>query len=344
VHEALLTWFDREARPLPWREGPRDPYRTLVAEVMLQQTQAGRAADAYRRFVEAFPTVGALAEAPLERVLVLWQGLGYYRRARALHAAAATIVREHGARVPADPEQLATLSGIGTYTAVAVAAQAYGVPGIAVDANVRRVGRRLLGDGEMRDGDIARRLAAVLLDFERPTARSASVAEALIEIGATVCRPRSPRCDVCPLRRWCQGAQAGEPQRFDGERRRAAAPTECSRVLVALRGDHVALVLRPEGGRFGGLWGFPAVASDEHESLPRLAAVTHRLTHRVLEVVGLLAGGDAAPERARWAPLRSVAAGAAALPVSNLDRRVAAAALAHVETAGADRSIVEVAT
>jgi A/G-specific adenine glycosylase len=202
---SLLAWWEPRRRAFPWREA-RDPYRILVSEVMLQQTQAPRVVPAYRAFLRRFPNVRALAAAPQAEVIVAWDGLGYNRRAIAISEAARTIVREHGGRVPADPQALQRLCGVGPYTAAAVASIAYDVPVPAVDTNVRRiVARALVGvDGHEVSSAQARRLAASWLDRDDPGAWN----QALMDLGREVCRPK-PLCDGCPLRQGCRSVASG---------------------------------------------------------------------------------------------------------------------------------------
>jgi A/G-specific adenine glycosylase len=256
---ALLAWFDDHARPLAWRRDPRDPYATLVAETMLQQTQAARVERPFLDFVARFPDLTALAAADEEEVLRHWQGLGYYRRARRLHEAARRIVSEHGGEVPRDPVLLARLPGVGRYTAVAVAAQAHDVPGIAVDANVRRLGARVLGmetvpasprDDLRLEIALAERLGARLgttasapASEDPPGAagplrakvgRAGAVVEALMELGARVCTARRASCPLCPLERGCAAAASGEPLRFGRSRPPRPRREERLQVRVAI--------------------------------------------------------------------------------------------------------------
>ncbi|GIU99907.1 MAG: adenine glycosylase [Actinomycetota bacterium] len=206
---AVLAWFEPRRRAYPWRRA-RDPYRVLVSEIMLQQTQAARVAEAYPRFLRRFPSVRALAAASRRDVLVAWDGLGYNRRAVALAEAARAIVREHGGRIPRDPVALRTLPGVGPYTAAAVASIAFGVPVAAVDTNVRRVISRAAGGVEDLGDARVRELAQVWLDPGDPGGWN----QALMDLGREVCRP-APRCDACPLRTGCRwvGVQADPPSR-----------------------------------------------------------------------------------------------------------------------------------
>ena len=206
AREALLAWFDAEAPSYPWRRRERDPYAVLVSEVMLQQTQAARVVDAFPRFLGLFPNVGALARATRASALRAWAGLGYNRRAVALHRAARSIVGDHGGRVPADVSTLLELPGVGPYTAAAVASIAFGVPVPAIDTNARKVVSRLaLGvePGETSTTEIVRE-AGRWLARDRPGDWN----QAVMNLGRQVCRP-VPRCDVCPLSPACRFRMAG---------------------------------------------------------------------------------------------------------------------------------------
>ena len=216
LRRALLAWYEPRRRAFPWRR-TRDPYRILVSEVMLQQTQAARVVPSYRAFTRRFPNVRELASASRRDVLIAWDGLGYNRRAIALAEAARGIVREHDGRVPADAEALQRLRGVGPYTAAAVGSIAFGSPVAAVDTNVRRVvGRVLAGvDGHELGAAETRRLAETWLDRHDPGAWN----QALMDLGREVCRPQ-PRCDGCPLREGCRflalGRMPSEPARRPG--------------------------------------------------------------------------------------------------------------------------------
>ena len=222
--EALLAWYERVRRPLPWRS-TRDPYALLVSEVMLQQTQAARVVPYYERFLVRFPVPGALAEAPAAVAIAAWSGLGYNRRVLALRAAAC-VVAEQGWP---PPERLEELPGVGPYTAAAVASFAWDAPMAAVDTNVRRVIERR--DGMRRTPRALARRAAELV----PEGRAAAWNQAMMELGATICRPRRPRCGECPLRAGCAGPEAVPPitappgERFEDSDRWARG-----RVLAAL--------------------------------------------------------------------------------------------------------------
>jgi A/G-specific adenine glycosylase len=200
LRDAVLAWYDATGRRLTFRT-TRDPYAVLVSELMAQQTQAARAAAAWQVWVARFPTIGALAAAPVSEVLRAWAGLGYNRRAIQLHRAARVIVAEHGGRVPGSVEALVALPGVGPYTARAVAAIAFGLPVGAVDTNVRRVLTRIAAG---TDGPLAPRALQALADTVVPADRAGDWTHALMDLGAGPCRPREPRCGDCPASPWCR--------------------------------------------------------------------------------------------------------------------------------------------
>ena len=253
VRGPLLRWYRRNRRDLPWRR-TRDPYGVWVSEIMLQQTQVNAVLPYYRRFLQRFPNVRALAKAPEETVLSVWSGLGYYRRARALHRAAREVVDRYGGRVPADPETLRSLPGIGRYTAGAIASIAHGREEPVVDGNVRRVLSRLVGSA----GNDEAELWGVATDLVRGSAPG-DLNQALMELGALVCTPRSPECEGCPLRSGCAAYAAGSPEAFP--ERVKARPTERVRVAVAVvrRNGRVLLERPSRPSPLRGEWDLPAL-------------------------------------------------------------------------------------
>jgi len=338
----LLSWFDRHRRDLPWRR-TRDPYRVWLSEVMLQQTRVETVLPYYERFLTRFPTVEELAAAAVEEVLALWSGLGYYRRARQLHAAARRVVERGG--FPATAAGWRELPGVGAYTAAAVASMAFGEPVAVMDGNVERVISRLLAAPDDPHGAAARRrlvaAAAELLDPSRPGDGN----QALMELGATICTPRRPRCLLCPLRPPCRAAAEGEPERYPTARpRRERTRLRLVAAVVeqeARRGERagVLLVRRPEGSSLlAGTWEVPWVEAAGARSAAaglaaryggvwrlggRVARVRHAITHRDLEVAvhrAELAGGGEIAEgvEAGWFD----AAGRAGLPLSSLVGKV----------------------
>ncbi|HYM38907.1 MAG TPA: A/G-specific adenine glycosylase [Thermoplasmata archaeon] len=256
VQALLLPWFDAGHRDMPWRR-TTDPYRILLAEYLLQRTRVATGRPYYERFLERFPTVEALAAAPEEDVLHTWEGLGYYRRARNLLAAAKSIVRDHGGRIPTDSATLATLPGIGPYTAGAVASIAFGERIPAVDGNVTRVVTRLFrvevdvtsSPGRARIQELAHGLV--------PVGRSGPFNQAMMELGATVCTPRSPRCSDCPFVDLCLAHRAGIEStlpRILARRRPRTVPVAFAYVVSRGR---TLLVRRGSREILGGLWSLP---------------------------------------------------------------------------------------
>ncbi|MBU6429270.1 MAG: A/G-specific adenine glycosylase [Cyanobacteria bacterium REEB65] len=253
----LLAWFDAHKRPMPWRE-TRDPYAILVSEVMLQQTQVATVTSYWERFMKRFPTIQALAEAPLDDLHKAWEGLGYYSRARNLQHAAQQIVDRHGGVVPGDLAALRALSGVGPYTAGAVASIAFGLPEPAVDGNVIRVLARFYWLTEDVTQPAIRSQIETLARSMQCSHRPGDFNQSLMELGATVCTPRSPGCDGCPLVQECRAAAAGDPASLPVKRKKAAPPFADLAVAVCLQGDRVLLARRPPKGLLAGMLGFPA--------------------------------------------------------------------------------------
>jgi A/G-specific adenine glycosylase len=252
IRSALLDFYAASARDLPWRR-TRDPYAIWISEVMAQQTRVDTVVPYYERWLRRFPDVETLAAAPVDHVLKEWEGLGYYRRARHLHAAARVVRERHAGVLPSSAAELRALPGVGAYTAGAVASIAFGAVEPAIDGNVRRVLSRLLDEPEPAPARL-RAVAAALVPRERP----GEFNQALMELGATVCTPRSPRCDDCPVRAFCGGRAAGTLA--DRPRRRPArtVPLFAIATLILRAADgRVLLQRRPPTGLLAGLWSFP---------------------------------------------------------------------------------------
>ena len=284
----LLAWYREVGRPLPWRL-PRTPYHVWISEIMLQQTRIEAVIPYYHRFLDAFPNVTALAEAEETRLLKLWEGLGYYSRARNLKRAAEVIVRDFGGELPKDPEALRRLPGIGDYTAGAIASIAYGLPVPAVDGNVLRVVARLTADGRDVLAPAFRREATAALAALYPTAPEDATAmtEALMELGETVCIPNgAPHCEACPLRDLCRARAEGQEALLPHRAKRTARTVERRTVLLLLAGERVGIFQRPPEGLLAGLWELPSADGTLPES----------------EVCELLAGWGLTPTAIRRGP------------------------------------------
>jgi A/G-specific adenine glycosylase len=307
VRRALLGWYDRERRDLPWR-ATRDPYAIWIAETMLQQTQVKTVLPYYRRFLAALPSIAALARARREKVLALWSGLGYYRRATNLKRAAREIVRRHGGELPRDSRALRALPGIGEYTAGALMSIAFGARCAAFDGNARRVLSRMYG---VRDESALRALAARLVAAPRP----GDFNQALMDLGATVCLARAPRCAVCPLASICVATTSGVNAAT------AARPKPARRIEWPLafieRNGRILLRRRSDSGLLAGLWEIPGGERRPRETLrgsllrelggldARIASavgvVRHSITHRNIRApVYRCALAGAAPRAPAW--------------------------------------------
>ncbi|MFY0565283.1 A/G-specific adenine glycosylase [Archangium lansingense] len=315
LRSRLLEWYDRQKRDLPWRR-TRDPYAIWLSEVMLQQTQVSTVIPYWERFLQRFPTVEALAAAPLEDVLAGWRGLGYYSRARNLHSAAQEVVARFGGRLPSTAAELLTLPGFGRYTAGAVASIAFGEPAPLVDGNVARVLSRIF-EVEGAPGDRAREarlweLATGLVHGERP----GDFNQALMEHGATVCRPENPLCLLCPVREECLAYRHGRVEELPPAKVRAAPKRMTLAVAVWSHEGRLLLARRAEKGLFGGLWELPAAEVEDDTPDPASAAklaealgadvtvqghlgtVRRQLTHRALSLRLLRVTGRKHPTHA----------------------------------------------
>lgn len=303
----LLGWYDANKRDLPWRV-TKDPFAIWLSEIMLQQTRVAVVKEYYGRFLRRFPSVEALAKARISAVLAAWSGLGYYRRARALHAAAKKVVTDLGGAIPHTAKELQTLPGVGRYTAAAIASIAFGEPQPVVDGNVERVITRLWArnfeNGATWDA------AAELLDRARP----GDFNQAMMELGATLCLPGQPRCASCPVRRWCL-AQGQFGERAAEPRKRATL-----RYSLATRDGSVFLVRRPAGSSLmAGMWELPEIRADSefrsngHRGFKLRHAIT--VTDFSVEV---LPGDPPTGAAGKWVRQSRVTA----LPLTGLTRKI----------------------
>ncbi len=256
----LLNWFSRHKRNMPWR-GETDPYRIWVSEVMLQQTQVATVEPYYHRFLQEFPTVQALAAAPMDAVLKQWEGLGYYARARNLHRAAREIVAQHGSELPRSYHQLKKLPGFGDYTAGAVASLAFGEPVPAVDGNVKRVLSRIFAiQTDITRGDGRRQVMNIATELAQSAPYPGDWTETLMELGAVICTPARPRCDICPARDDCAAFRLGIAETLPVKPVRTKIPHFDVSAGVIFRTSartEFLIAQRPLDGMLGGLWEFP---------------------------------------------------------------------------------------
>jgi A/G-specific adenine glycosylase len=313
----LLGWYDRHHRNLPWRAPPGirpDPYRVWLSEIMLQQTTVATVGPYFDRFVARWPDISALAAASLDEVLQLWQGLGYYARARNLHACARTVVERHGGAFPQEAEALCALPGIGDYTAAAIAAIAFDQCRAAIDGNVERVVARLYAVGEPLPTAKARlrALAAAMV----PERRAGDFAQALMDLGATICTPRRPRCILCPWRSCCAAAASGRVEDLPARGEKPERPLRHGVAFWLTRADGAVLLRRrPERGLLGGMteipstpwratpWSFAEALGTAPAAVawsPLPGTVRHGFTHFLLEIAVVAGTGIA---EGIWSPV-----------------------------------------
>jgi len=277
--QTLLEWYRNHRRLLPWREGVT-PYRVWISEIMLQQTRVETVIPYFERFMEEFPDVRTLARADLQQVLKVWEGLGYYSRARNLHRAAQLIVEHYGGEFPTDYQQILALPGIGRYTAGAICSIAFGQPYPVVDGNVIRVLARYLDITvipEKKGKTLFWALAEILLDHNRPGEYN----QALMELGATICTPREPNCAGCMLRSDCKAWQNGTQLQRPLRKRKPPVPHFTIAVGIVWRRGQVLIARRPENGLLGGLWEFPGGKLEEGETLEQC------VQREILEELGI---------------------------------------------------------
>lgn len=323
----LLAWYDKHHRDLPWRVSPSaasrgvraDPYRVWLSEIMLQQTTVGAVKPYFRAFLERWPDAGALALANEDDVLKAWAGLGYYSRARNLKKCADILAAEHGGRFPDTEDGLRRLPGIGDYTAAAVAAIAFGRAAVVVDGNVERVVTRLRA--------IATPLPeakALVKDFLRgrvPADRPGDFAQAMMDLGATICTPRRPSCMLCPLNQECAALDAGDPELYPVKLPKSEKPQRYGAAFVAIREGAILLRKRPPTGLLAGMSEVPTTGwtaridgdtTTKGAPFPapwrKAGSITHVFTHFSLELLVYTVEADdrAAPEGHRWARLTDI--------------------------------------
>ncbi len=327
--KALLRWYDRHRRELPWRK-TRDPYRIWLSEIMLQQTRVAAVVDHYRIFLKRFPNVQALAAATEDAVLAAWSGLGYYRRARMLYQCAQELVRKHGGRFPQTAEALQTLPGIGRYTAAAIASIAFAEPVAVVDGNVERVLQRLTGI-DLTTPQTWQNAQALLA-----SSRPGDFNQAMMELGATVCVPRQPRCPTCPVRKWCvtqpsnfnQGANGTIIMEGGASRPGGTLTLKSSRrikkevwCVLNRRNGRIRLVRRPRKSLLmPGMWELPQLSQKRPPSPVPAAWRTFR--HSITVTDYAVHVHRARTAKGKWIPVANISQ----FPITGLTRKILKAA------------------
>ena len=304
---ALLDWYDRAKRDLPWR-GTRDPYRIWLSEIMLQQTRVEAVIPYYRRFMQALPDVRALADAPEEQLLKLWEGLGYYSRVRNMQAAAGQIVKRGG--FPQTAEELKKLKGFGDYTAGAVASIAFAQRAAAVDGNVLRVWTRMERVGEsIKIPSVKRACTRAVLEAMPEEADPGQYNQALMELGATVCTPRSPDCAHCPVQAHCGAFAADEAEDYPVKDPKPVKAVEEFDVYLIVKDGRALVRKRPKSGLLAGLWEFPhgKLPVRVKQELPPVD-VKHVFTHKIWLMHGLRAELAGEAEGCVWVDAQELAA------------------------------------
>lgn len=339
---ALLEWFAAHARRLPWRQ-TRDPYAIWISEIMLQQTRVETVIPYYERWLRRFPDIPSLAKATQGQVLAAWEGLGYYGRARQLHRAAQELAAR-GASLPSHPDELLRLPGIGRYTAAAIAAIAFGTDEVALDGNLRRVLARIFDLDEDPRTPRAEHKLLHLASAALPHGRAAAFNQALMDLGAVICTPRSPSCGICPVAWGCLALARGRVGSRPVRTARGKAPHRDVTAGVMRRGGRVLIDRRPEGKLLGGLWEFPGGKREEGESLkaclrrelreelgivarvgPELGVFRHAYTHFRVTVYAFectIRKGEPRAiesEEIRWVAPRDLAG----YPMGKVDRAIA---------------------
>jgi A/G-specific adenine glycosylase len=334
----LLAWYTRHARQLPWRNHP-DPYAVWVSEIMLQQTQVATVIPYFERWMIKFPDISSLAKANEQEVLTLWEGLGYYARARNLHKAAQIVVTEYEGILPCDLVELRKLPGVGRYTAAAIASMAYGVDAATLDGNIKRVLSRVFNFSSPVNVPSGEKILWRLAERHLPKGYAGEYNQALMDLGATICLPQKPRCKKCPICNLCEARALGVQEIVPVVKKKSVIPTRSYAAAVVIRNGLVMMSRRQSRGLLGGMWEFPAspVEADPALGLVKaleseyklkvfpvspFATIHHAYTHfKLTEHVFLctLGRNNALPENFRWIPIIELEQ----YPMGKVDRRIA---------------------
>lgn len=341
----ILAWYEKHARVLPWRlpagqekRGHPDSYAVWVSEIMLQQTRVETVIPYFTRWMQRFPSLEALSAAPEQEVLSAWEGLGYYSRARSLRKAAQIVMNEHGGQLPRNLPELLELPGIGRYTAAAIASIAFGQDAATLDGNLKRVFARVFDISLPADSAQGENTLWKLAETHLPPGRASDYNQALMDLGATVCLPKNPRCPTCPAHEICAACALGIQEQRPVKKPKPPVPRKFKAAAIILLDGKTLLNRRPAGGLLGGLWEFPAaqVETDSPESLAavietayalkvtplaRLPKIHHAYTHfRLTETPWLCQLAEPLAESPlRWIPLPELDS----YPMGKIDRQIA---------------------
>lgn len=321
IAQPLLTWYDSGHRDLPWRQN-KDPYRIWVSEIMLQQTRVEAVIPYYHRFLETFPDIGSLAAAQEDKLLKSWEGLGYYSRVRNMQKAAITVMEKYDGQMPDTWEELQTLSGIGSYTAGAIASIAFNRPVPAVDGNVLRILSRLRMDGDLINlAAVKKRVETELLDI-MPKDRPGDFNQAMMELGACVCIPNGePKCDICPWKSFCMAKEKGCISEYPKKEEKKKRTIEKKTVLILKEGENIAIQKRSDKGLLAGMYQFPMLEGHLEEGeviadlkekgmsavrIEKLPAAAHIFSHKEWHMIGYAVRVDELEKRSNPDNIRFV--------------------------------------
>ncbi|MFN8414087.1 MAG: A/G-specific adenine glycosylase [Anaerolineales bacterium] len=333
----LLTWYSKQGRTLPWRDHP-DPYAVWVSEIMLQQTRVETVIPYFEKWMSLFPNIQSLADAEEQTVLNAWEGLGYYSRARNLHKAAKIVVEKFNGELPRNLDDLRSLPGIGRYTVGAIASMAFKMDEPTLDGNLRRVFARLHDVSEFADSPVGEKILWEYAEQDLPKGKAGDYNQALMDLGATICLPKNPRCLLCPLLEFCKTRQNGTQELRPVLKPKKASPYYVHAAGVILQRGRVLLSQRPEDGLLGGMWEFPnaRVEVDPAKELVKvlnasyklkvkkkeaLGEVEHAYTHFKVKVYAFLCEAVSVPKlkNLKWVKLNELED----YPMGKVDRKIA---------------------